>query len=203
MEIYLTRHGESVDDVENCYGGIADFPLTKAGRETAKKLANKLVNSGIEILYTSPYKRAYETATIIQGILKCELRVVDNLRERNSYGVLSGVNKEKAEQVFTEIIGKLKHKPGDFYSDESIPGAEPLDEFGNRVREAFGEVVRDATGHGVIGIVTHGNVTRAIYRHILGVKAKVNPHLLAITVIYYEPAMIELDRERTQGIDIQ
>jgi len=196
------RHGESLDDVEDSYGGIADFPLSDAGRGTAKDLAAQLSNSGIQVIYTSPYKRAYETARIISEALHCELKIIDSLRERNSYGVLSGVNKAKAKEIFAHIVGQLKSKPGDYYSDELIPGAEPLDSFATRVKKGFDEVTRDAVGRSIVGIVTHGNVTRAIYQHIIGVKGKVNPGLLAITVINYEPARIELDRERTQGVEI-
>lgn len=31
MKIYLIRHIESIDDIENCYGGIADFDLSENG----------------------------------------------------------------------------------------------------------------------------------------------------------------------------
>src|SRR5437588_221264 len=116
MKIFLVRHGESVDDIEDCYGGIADFPLTDSGRSTAEELANKLANSGIQVLYTSPYKRAHETATYICKTLDCEARIIDDLRERNSYGVLSGVNKAKAKSIFSHILNQLKYKAGDYYS---------------------------------------------------------------------------------------
>lgn len=203
MRIYFLRHGESVDDIEDCYGGIADFPLTDGGKATAQELASRLIDSGIQVLYSSPYRRAYETAHIVGKSLECEVRVMDDLRERNSYGVLSGVNKAKAKDIFGRILSTLKQKPGDYYSDELVPGAEPLNEFGDRIKRVFAEIVADAQGRTAIGIVTHGNVTRAVYRHILGVKGKVSPDLLAITVVNYEPATVEIDRERTQGVTIQ
>lgn len=201
MKIYLLRHGESLDDIEDCYGGIADFPLTDAGRKTAEELAIQLADSGIQVLYSSPYKRAYETATIAGEALDCEVNVVHNLHERNSYGVLSGVNKAKAKEIFAHIVGQLKHKPGSYYSDELIPGAEPRDEFDDRVRKAFDEVVRNAAGYDVIGIVAHGNVTRSTYRNILGVTGKVSLDLLATTVINYEPPVVEI--EQKQGVEVK
>ena len=201
MKIFLLRHGESFDDVEDCYGGIADFALTDSGRKTAEELAQNLANSGIQMLYSSPYKRAYETAMIVGGALDCEIKTIYDLRERNSYGVLSGVNKARAKEIFPHILGELKHKPGDYYSDETVVGAEPLHDFNVRVKRAFDEVVRVGAGYSVIGIVTHGNVTRSIYRHILGVKGKVELELLAITEINYQPAVITI--ERKQGIEIK
>ncbi|MCL4531415.1 MAG: histidine phosphatase family protein [Chloroflexi bacterium] len=201
MKIFLLRHGESVDDVEDAYGGIADFPLTDSGRQTAKALAGRLSGSGIEILYSSPYKRAHETATIVGNALNCKVEVVPDLRERNSYGVLSGVNKAKAKEVFSHILDQLKNKPGDYYSDELVPGAEPLPEFNSRVKRAFEEVIRNASGRNVIGVVTHGNVTRSIYRHILGVQGKVELELLAITVLDYQTGKVII--ERKEGIEIK
>src|SRR5438105_1487309 len=104
MKVYLVRHGESVDDLEDAYGGIADYPLTDSGRSTARTLAEKLSDSGIGLLYSSPYKRAYETAQIIQATVGCELRVLEDLKERNSYGVLSGVTKQKAKDLFSGVL---------------------------------------------------------------------------------------------------
>lgn len=37
MKIYLIRHSESIDDIENCYGGIADFDLTENGKTKVKE----------------------------------------------------------------------------------------------------------------------------------------------------------------------
>ena len=48
--------------------------------------------------------------------------MVQDLQERNSYGVLSGVNKDKAKLVFANVLSMLKEKPG--YSREPIPGCE-------------------------------------------------------------------------------
>ena len=192
MTIYLVRHGESVDDIEDCYGGIADFSLTEGGRNTAHDLSSRLASHKITRVYTSPYKRAYETATIISKDLACEPRVVDDMRERNSYGVLSGTTKEKAAQIFGHLLAKVKGKPGDFYSTEVLPGAEPLDEFNARVKSAFDFVVADAAGNSVICIVTHGNVTRSIYREILQVAGKIGLDLLAITVLDYVPPKLTI-----------
>lgn len=57
MKIYLIRHSESIDDIENCYGGIADFDLTENGKDKVKESRKEIDNYGIEKIYTSPYKR--------------------------------------------------------------------------------------------------------------------------------------------------
>jgi broad specificity phosphatase PhoE len=200
VKIYLVRHGESVDDIEDCYGGIADFPLTDSGRVTAEELANKLATSGITTLYTSPYKRASETAGFICKVLGCEASVIEDLRERNSYGVLSGVNKAKAKSIFPHVFALLKGKVGDYYSSETVVGAESKEEFDVRVRAAFTRIIEESGDHDTIGIVTHGNVTRSIYQNIINVDGKVELKLLAITVIDYSPSSIKI--ERNEGVEI-
>jgi broad specificity phosphatase PhoE len=201
MKIYLIRHGESVDDIEDCYGGVADFPLTEAGRQTAKVLAQKLVESKIEILYSSPFKRASETAAIITEYLNCEIKIISDLKERNSYGVISGVNRTKAKQIFDHVFSQLHGKPGDYYADERILGDEPVTMFDTRVRSVFDQILKDAAGKKIIGIVTHGNVTRSIYRNILGVVGKVELDLLALTIINYSSGKLAI--EKSDGVAVK
>jgi broad specificity phosphatase PhoE len=201
MRLYLLRHGESVDDIEDAYGGIADYPLTDSGRVTARTLAERLADSGISILYSSPYQRANETARILQTALACPLEILDDLRERNSYGVLSGVTKVKAKEIFGLVLNAIKGKPGDFYSNEIVPGAEPHGEFAERVKRAFQTILTRSKGCETVGVVTHGNVTRAIYKYILGVQGQVGLDLLAVSVLDCGPDGIGI--ERTEGVDIK
>lgn len=55
-----------MDDIENCYGGIADFDLTEDGKNKVKENRKYLENCGIQKIYTSPYKRAYQTAQTLR-----------------------------------------------------------------------------------------------------------------------------------------
>jgi broad specificity phosphatase PhoE len=201
MRLFLLRHGESADDVVDAYGGIADYPLTDAGRETAKELAKKLAPEQIRIIYTSPYKRALQTAQILADDWGSEICIKDGLRERNSYGVLSGVTKAQAKEIFGHVLAQLEGKPGDYYSAELVPGAEPIAEVLARVSKALDEILAASDGkYNTVGIVTHGNVTRAIYEHVLHIKGKVGLNLLAITVLRWVPPHLEI--ERTEGVDI-
>ena len=189
MKIYLMRHGEAVDDIEDCYGGIADFPLTDLGREQAEGVASRLNGKFLALIYSSPLQRASETAKIISKILQLpDPIIIEDIQERNSYGVLSGINKDKAKVVFGRILSQLKEKPG--YSKEHIPGCEPWDDFVLRVRRGFESIVRDAALRelSTIGIVTHGKFTQALFEEVLGLSEKVDLKLSAVNVIEYQPA---------------
>jgi broad specificity phosphatase PhoE len=193
MRLYLLRHGESVDDIEDCYGGIADFPLTDAGKEKAKTVAEQLQNANIEVIFSSPLARARETADIIAHVHGGTTVIeVEDLQERNSYGVLSGVNKDKAAQVFKRIFANLKEKPG--YSNEYIPGAEDYSDFILRVSRAFDEVIEIALekGYQSFAIVTHGKFTQTLFKHVLKINEGVDLKLSAINTVEYTPATATL-----------
>lgn len=197
MKICMMRHGEALDDIEDCYGGIADFPLTDRGRQQAVETAEKLKLFKPDAIYSSPLQRAHETARIISGQLLLEPpAVVQDLQERNSYGVLSGVNKDKAKLVFANVLSGLKDKPG--YSKEPIPGCELWDDFVVRVRRGFEAVVKDASANGfsTIGIVTHGKFTSALFEDVLAINQPYDLKLSALNVLDYQPSSASLtDRD--------
>jgi broad specificity phosphatase PhoE len=190
MKLYLLRHGESVDDIEDCYGGVADFPLTDAGREKARSVAESLRRANLQMIFTSPLVRASETADIIAKELANNIPVkeVEDLQERNSYGVLSGVNKERAAQIFKRVLSGLKEKPG--YSREFLLGAEDFDAFILRVQKGFAEVIDLAKENNVetFAIVTHGKFTQALFEYVLKIREGVDLNLSAINIIDYQPA---------------
>ena len=51
MKIYLIRYGQTTGDVEDRYGGAYDDELSDKGKIQAEELANKIDNSGIQILF--------------------------------------------------------------------------------------------------------------------------------------------------------
>jgi broad specificity phosphatase PhoE len=62
---YLLRHGETEWNAENRLCGRTDVTLSEAGRRQAKSLAERLKPIPFEALYSSPLKRALETARLI------------------------------------------------------------------------------------------------------------------------------------------
>lgn len=189
MRICMMRHGEALDDIEDCYGGIADFPLTDRGRDQARETSRLLQAHAPMVIYSSPLQRAHDTARIICESLGLPPPVViDELQERNSYGVLSGVNKDKAKVIFAHVLARLKEKPG--YSKEPIPGCELWDDFVLRVDRAFGQIVDDASakGHGTIGIVTHGKFTAALFDDVLKIRDPYDLKLSALNILDYQPS---------------
>ena len=166
MKIYLIRHGQTTGDVEDRYGGEYDDELTDKGILQAQELANKLANTGIQILFCSPLIRAQQTAKILKDKLGCEIKTINDLRERNKNGILTGMTRNEAKEKYPELVEKLKD-----YRNQ-IEGAESQDDFVERIKKAFVEVT-SITGYSTISIITHGGPIWTIFSDILNDKGLV------------------------------
>jgi len=158
MKIYLCRHGQTTGDIEDRYGGDYNDHLTNLGKTQAKQLANKLLNKGIEIIYVSPKIRAQETAQIINTNLKLTLETINDLRERNQNGILTGKKRSYCQKKYPDLVEKVKN-----YKN-TIDGAENYESFSKRVLTSLNNIAK--SNKSVVAIVTHGGPIRVILRHI-------------------------------------
>lgn len=192
MKIYLIRHGQTTGDVEDKYGGAYDDELTNKGRVQARKLADRLGDSGIQVIFCSPMKRAQQTAKILQAKIGCEIRTVENLRERNKNGILTGMTKDEAKAKYPELVEKLK----DYKSQ--IEGAESQADFVERIKKAFAYVTSDVK-YSTIGIVTHGGPIWAVFSDILNDNGLVDISDCAFAVLNKEAQKLTL--KKLDGIE--
>jgi broad specificity phosphatase PhoE len=161
MKIYLIRHGETTGDLENRFGGDYDDQLTENGKKQAQKLAKQLQDKDIEIIFASPRIRAKETAEEVSKVLHIPIEIIEDLKERNNYGVLTSLTKEEA---------KIKH-PIDFakiakdktYHD--VTDSESYQQIKERVVKVFNEIL--LKNHQVIAIISHGGIISTYVREVL------------------------------------
>ena len=92
--LYFTRHGETVWNVENKICGMTDSPLTARGRAQAAALGAHGVHID-EILY-SPLSRAADTALAIAEATGIPARPEPRLREQ-CFGRYEGTPRDGAE----------------------------------------------------------------------------------------------------------
>lgn len=163
MRIYFLRHGEGVDDIEDRYGGWGDLPLSKKGREQAKKSVGKIKKLNVERVLSSPLKRAVETAKIIgQGIgLKVEKWLY--LKERNTYGLMCGEKKDDMKKYYIEL-----HKA--YETEEFVMGSERYEDLILRLKAMF-EKIQDLKAKRILA-VTHGKLIEAVCEEFLFKKIK-------------------------------
>lgn len=90
--VYFVRHGESRANVEKVFAGSGyDAPLTPTGLKQAKATGFMLRDKPIDMIVSSPLKRAKQTADCIAQEIgyKEAVQLQPLLKERN-YGVVTG-----------------------------------------------------------------------------------------------------------------
>lgn len=72
MKLYLIRHSNAVDPGTSDYEDDSQRPLTEKGREKIGRIASALKSLGVEpnLIVSSPYARAAQTAEILARVLK-------------------------------------------------------------------------------------------------------------------------------------
>ena len=160
-KIWFVRHAQSQYNKKHLFTGWHNPDLTEKGVSAAKDLRNDLSSVDFDYVFSSPLKRAAETASlIVDG--RYEIKYDDRLKER-SYGDWSGLNKsEIKEQVGEELF--LSARRG---WNTKPPNGESLEDVSNRV-SSFIETLPLS---GNILVVSHGNTIRAI-SVLLGINKK-------------------------------
>ena len=125
MSILLARHGETDWNVERRIQGNTDIPLNENGIRQAHSLSSYLEREEREkgvplsFVFTSPLKRAEETAEIVGKRLAVPVEVIPGLEEMD-FGVCEGKSWLQAKAEYAKEIeewedNKCYHK---------IPGGE-------------------------------------------------------------------------------
>jgi broad specificity phosphatase PhoE len=172
MLLYLVRHGESTYNVEGRLQGQADEPvLSPLGRQHAQAVAAALGALPIDAIYSSPLRRALETARTVAAALKVPVVTDDRLKEIN-VGIFQGL-------LASEIGELLPHETASWRSqdpDYHIPGGESRRELIERAAAALSAI--HAAAHECVAVVAHGGVLAAAIKALLGVPAERNPFML-------------------------
>jgi len=73
MNLYLLRHGIAVDPSEPDFANDAERPLTPKGKRRLLQIAGAMaaLDISFDVIFSSPYVRAAETAEIVAKSLKC------------------------------------------------------------------------------------------------------------------------------------
>ena len=159
MKIYIIRHGESTSDVKEKYDGDYDDHLTGEGLKEAELIAKKLLDSKIQIIFSSSKIRAIETSEIIKSIFKCKMEITKDLNEQDIYGAYPELSKNQPEEEYRRLGEIMANR------DVAVEGVETYSHFKNRITECFSKIANE--DYRAIAIVTHGGPIRCIFRDIL------------------------------------
>jgi broad specificity phosphatase PhoE len=144
-DLFLVRHCEPA--VTGVLLGQSDPPLSDRGRADA---LNLLRHRKLNIIYSSPLRRALETAQAIGG----PIEIVHDLREI-TYGEWDGLTWAQIEAT-DPLLAAAKLRD---WQNVTPPGGETWDQFTSRVRHALQHILN---GPRPAAIVAHAAVNKVI-----------------------------------------
>jgi probable phosphoglycerate mutase len=153
--ILLARHGETDWNRENRFQGHADPPLNETGRAQAAQLAAVLAAEPLAAVYSSPLRRAFETAQILAAPHGLEPVPVDALREVD-VGSWEGLTRAEIEERFPEQFARWRGYEAGWEDGESY------EEMSRRVIAGLLELATAHEGERILA-VSHGGPVRAAY----------------------------------------
>ncbi len=178
LDIYLIRHADPAGLLN--HWSSSSTPLSQLGVQQAKTLAQQLKNHHFDAFFTSPFKRAKQTAEIIAKEQdQVKIQEQDWLAEID-VGEWAGCHKKVInEQMTTEIkqfLEKGYDKRGPLVAgllaidkNFTFPSGESLTEFWNRVTTGFYQTLslfKSVSGRKIC-IIGHGGSFTVIMMNLL------------------------------------
>lgn len=155
-KVYLIRHGTTALNSES--GGVdrirgwKNVQLSEKGREEIEALAEKMTDSGIELIVSSDLDRAAETARAVAATTGATIELTKLFRPWD-LGEWTG---QESQVIHPKIADYATRKP-----DTMVPGGESFNQFRYRVFRGMREYMwRDPAKQ--MAVVTHHRDERLI-----------------------------------------
>ncbi len=177
-KIVLIRHGQTHWNSLGVLQGNANVPLDETGIAEAKILANVTYNKTVNVVYSSPLSRAYDTAQAIAIVHHLSVEVEDDLREIGD-GIYTGY---QTSQIPLEVRYSWSTNT-DFAMPSGIPNTtnlldpsyvngiyfegESLNMIANRTWHSIKNLVNQHCGENVV-TVTHGGIIQIALTNVKG-----------------------------------
>jgi 2,3-bisphosphoglycerate-dependent phosphoglycerate mutase len=161
-EVFLVRHGESAAVVPGVpvaqADGHDDPPLAPEGLEQAERVGERLADQRIDAIYVTPLRRTHETAAPLAARLALTPVVEPDLREVHLGEWEGGAFRRHVAEGHPLAVRMFAEQRWDV-----IPGAEPTEAFGARLRAGLGRIVAAHPDQRVV-VVAHGGVIGELVR---------------------------------------
>lgn len=154
--IYITRHGQTVWNTEKRMQGWSDSPLTELGIQQAKWLGERLKDTKLDVIYSSPINRALSTANIMNSKRNIPLYTDLRLKEINM-GIWEGLTQDEIQESYSKELYNFWNVPQLYKPYDG----ETFYEIRQRTEEFIKEIISKNIGKDIL-IVTHTITLKAI-----------------------------------------
>jgi broad specificity phosphatase PhoE len=165
-EVIFVRHAQPDVNYEGVVGDSIDPVLTEYGHMQARLVGEALSLKNVDAIFTSPLRRAHQTAEAIAEHHKgVDLRVIPDLREVEVFRDIP-LDKRVQEFLGRELLLAARERMLNERSWDVYPLTEPSHEFRKRTVNAVEECIAHNAGERII-IVCHGGVINSYTGHII------------------------------------
>lgn len=187
--VYLVRHAQSEYNEKGVFQGRLDSDLTPLGFVQARLCAQEFIGKNIQVIYSSPQRRAYKTAIAIGDVVGLPVKVDERIKEM-SFGIFEGkhfwtIMEENRDMFKNWLKNPLKHP---------LPTQEDMEEFKDRVKDFLEDIKRCQYEN--ILVVAHGGSLHALICLAtgLGLENNWNIHMdnTGISLLEYENSTFHL-----------
>jgi probable phosphoglycerate mutase len=174
VDLLWVRHGEP-ERIAAGTGVPADPALTARGREQAERLAAWLATEPVDVVLSSPQRRAIETAEPIARAHGLEVQVTQGLIEYDAHSDSYIPMEELRATNDPHLMAMYEGRWEEF-------GAEPAEVFRARVTTTVDEIVAAHPGRRVVA-VCHGGVINTAFAIALGLERHLwfEPHYTSLS----------------------
>lgn len=162
IKLFLIRHGQTLWNREGRYQGDMDIGLTRVGFNQAKLAAKYLSRVDFSNIYSSPLRRAIDTANIINKTKNLKIIARENLKEIN-FGKWEGMKFDEINRVFHDDYQNWLCDP---YNNPPT-GGESFKKLEGRTTVEIDNIVNDNGDGSSVAVITHGGVILSLLVHWL------------------------------------
>ncbi len=165
MKLLLIRHAESQGNYEGRLQGRKEFPLTERGIKQAQALGGRLATTQVTAVYSSPIRRAHDTALAIVEQAGIEVALEPRVQEYDFGEQLSGLTWQEIREQKPDIVSALVRNDSEF---PRYPGEEGRGAFRDRVCAAIAEIAERHREDASVAVVTHAGPVVVYVMETLG-----------------------------------
>jgi len=190
-KLILARHGETAWNVEKVFRGRADINLDEVGIKQAELLGKHLSNWKLEAIYSSPVKRALDTANIIARYHKIGVQIDEGLIDFD-YGEWQSLPEQEVKRLYPALLNEWHNNP----HKVRMPGGESLEDVRRRAIRVVNDVLSKYQGS--ILLVSHRVVIKVLICSLLGLDNShfwnISQDVGGITIFNYVDGRLVLTR---------
>ena len=181
-KLILARHGETMWNVEKVFRGRAGVSLDDLGIRQAELLGKYLSNCRLEAIYSSPVKRALDTANIIARYQNVAVRIAEGLIDFD-FGKWQSLPEQEARRLYPALLKEWHSNP----HKVRMPGGESLEDVRGRAIGVVNDVL--SKHQGSVALVSHRVVIKVLICYLLGLDnshfRNINQDVGGITIFDY------------------